>query len=173
MIENPWLDPGQDFAPPPLWTGNSATWDLGHELGGDSIPLRVEELPRSVNQAGTLTDVDPFLDQSSRFHTSLSSPPPDEFSQGVTSSSQSQTGGFDGEFDQVFTSFRQLQLTYDQPYHQHTPYVPDPSTIANFPQQSEDNATLPNSSYLPLPPAPHRHQCSSCSRTFTTQHQLR
>jgi hypothetical protein len=178
VIENPWPEPVQDYTAPLRGAGNSVIWGLGHELVGDSFPLGLEELPRSVNQAGTLTDVDPFFDQSFGFDTSLSFPLPDEFSKGDTSSSESLTGGFDGLPEQVLTPFSQLPLTHDLPYTQHTLCVPgelfpSPSTIANFPQQSEDNATFPNSSYRPLPPAPHRHKCSSCPRTFTTQHQLR
>jgi hypothetical protein len=178
VIENPWPDPVQDYTAPLGGAGNSATWGLGHGLVGGSFPLGLEELPRSVSQAGTLTDVNPFFYQSFGFDTSLSFPLPDEFSKGDTSSSESQIGGFDGLPEQVHMPFGQLPLTYDQPYNQHTPCVagelsPSPSTIANFPQQSKDNATLPNSSYRPLPPAPHRHKCSSCPRTFTTQHQLR
>jgi hypothetical protein len=168
VIENPWPDPDPD----------QDYWVLGHELVDDSFPLGLEEPPSSVNQAGTLTDVDPFFDQSFGFDTSLSFPLPDEFSKGDTSSSESQPGGFGGLPEQVLMPFGQLPLTHDQPYNQHTPCVPgelflSPSTIASFPQRSKDNATLPNSSYRPLPPAPHRHQCSSCPRTFTTRHQLR
>jgi len=177
VIENPWPDPVQNYTAPLGGVGNSATLVLGHELVGDSFQLGLEELPRSVNQAGTLTDVDPFFDRSFGSDTSLSFPLPDEFSKGDTLSSESQTGGFDGLPEQVLMPFGQLPLTHDQPYNQHTPCVPgelflSPSTIASFPQRSKDNATLPNSSYRPLPPAPHRHQCSSCPRTFTTRHQL-